>query len=172
MISRNKDRLYVALYHHKREGENHWALLASSKDANPDSTNRYHATNKLVKRDGTLKSTWEFEHYPLLETKNARLLVKVLIGKIKSSQYNFERSLERVPIVQDNPEWTCLTWIRNAMQQLARDKILSDSSVTDWTFIEAKSSSYAKRKKDEGRFEEWTETTPTYDLMAEREIVV
>lgn len=46
-----------------------------------------------------------------------------------------------------------------------------NSSITDWTFIETESRSYAERKKNEGRFKTWTETTPTYDLMAQHEIV-
>jgi hypothetical protein len=78
----------------------HWALLVSSK-AHVDNTNRYHVTNKLLERDGKFTSTWEFEHLPLPRIKMAKLLAKVLIGKIKSSQYDFEKSLERVPTGHD-----------------------------------------------------------------------
>jgi hypothetical protein len=80
----------------------HWALLASPKAARTaDETERYHATNTLLLRDGTLKSTWEFEQLPLPQVKAAKLLVKVLVGKIESSRNVFEGSLKKVPIVQD-----------------------------------------------------------------------
>lgn len=52
-------------------------------------------------RDDQLKSTWEYEHLPLPPVKVARLLVKVLIGKVKASRADLESSLEKVPVVQD-----------------------------------------------------------------------
>ena len=78
----------------------HFALIVSSKQ-DPNNARRYHATNKLQMRDGQLKSTWEYEHLPLPLVKVARLLVKVLIGKVKTSREDLERSLAKVPVVQD-----------------------------------------------------------------------
>jgi hypothetical protein len=48
---------------------------------------------------------------------------------------------------------------------------IGNSSVTEWSVIEAESRKYAERKKKEGRFDSWSETIPTYDLMTHKEIV-
>lgn len=47
-----------------------------------------------------------------------------------------------------------------------------DDSITDWDYIEAESRSYAKKKKDEGRFNTLTTTTPTYNLLTKREVEI
>ncbi|KAK2855652.1 hypothetical protein FQN49_004976 [Arthroderma sp. PD_2] len=151
-----KDRLYIALYHHKREGVYHWAYLVSPKSA-PDSPNRtvkYHVTNILQPMEGTVREEWRYERLALAEVKTPRLLARLIIGKVAGSREEFEQCLDRVPIVQDDPAWRCRS-----------------SSITDWDVIEAESRAYVEKKKDEGRFKVVMDTIPTYDLLERREIV-
>ena len=61
----------------------------------------YHVTNKLQMRDSTFKSTWEYEQLALPSVKMARLLVKILIGKIEKARSDFENCIKSVPIIQD-----------------------------------------------------------------------
>lgn len=83
----------------------HWAYLVSPKSS-PDGANkttRYHVTNKLLPRDETVKPTWKYEQLPLPRVKTAKLLARILIGKVEKSRKEFENSLKRVPIIQDVP---------------------------------------------------------------------
>lgn len=81
----------------------HWAFLLSPKSVSdaPHGTTRYHVTNKLQMRDGALKSTWEYEQLALPKLKTAKLLVKVLIGKVEKARKSFENCVKGVPLVQD-----------------------------------------------------------------------
>jgi hypothetical protein len=133
-----KDRLYVALYFHKRENtyvdplaagqvfrirtnqvlscsslihtrqglifwkfRYHWALFVSPQSDAPNQTTRYHVTNTLMNREGTLKDTWRYEKRILPTVKTAKLLVKVLFWKVEKSRSAFEESVGKVPTVQD-----------------------------------------------------------------------
>ncbi|KAF3490703.1 uncharacterized protein GIQ15_00220 [Arthroderma uncinatum] len=156
-----KDRLYIALYHHKREGVYHWAYLVSPKSA-PDSPNRtvkYHVTNVLRPAEGTVREEWRYERLPLAEVKSPRLLARLLVGKVVSSRGELDRCLDGVPVVQDVSERAAVCYR------------LSSSSVTDWDVIEAESRAYVERKRDEGRFKVVMDSIPTYDLVQRREIV-
>ncbi|KMP01168.1 hypothetical protein DIZ76_011384 [Coccidioides immitis] len=169
----NKDRLYVAVYFHKHPGVYHWAFVVSPKDETDarGKTTRYHVTNKILSCDGEPKATWQYEKSLLLEADMAKLLALVLVGKVEKSGQELEDSLQKVPVVQDDPSWRCRTWTTSAMAQLAQDNILSKSSVTDWAVIETECRAYASKKEVEGRYEAITTTVPTYDLMARKEIV-
>lgn len=76
-------------------------MSPKSNPDGPNKTTRYHVTNKLLMRDGSLKSTWRYEQLALPRIKTAKLLVKVIVGKVEKSRKAFEESLNRVPIVQD-----------------------------------------------------------------------
>ncbi|KAL3482296.1 hypothetical protein BJX99DRAFT_252555 [Aspergillus californicus] len=141
---------------------------------------RYHATNKLLPPSDSseqIKQTWVFESHPLSElvdgngnAREAKLLVKILIGKIVCGKERFRYCLERVDVLQDTPEFTCRTWVREVVARIAGEGLLSNSSIIDWEVIEKECRDYAGKKTDEGRFKQWTPTTPTYDLLVRKEI--
>ncbi|KAI9672998.1 MAG: hypothetical protein M1817_003162 [Caeruleum heppii] len=170
----NKDRLFVALYYHQRPSVFHWAFLVSPKSKldEPNATTRYHVTNKVQARgDSEADVLWHYERLELPKVRTVRLLVRVLVGKIESSRAAFEASLASVALIQHNPEWTCRQWAVDALAQLARDGVLSKSSITDWPTIEQASRDYEDRKKREGQFDKLSETIPTYDLITKREMI-
>lgn len=84
-----------------------------------------------------------------------------------------EASLLRVPVVQDNNNWTCRIWVRNALAQLVTDSILG-TKVTDWSIIEKECIAYVERKKKEGRFQKspMPESVPTFDLLEMKETAI
>lgn len=44
---------------------------------------------------------WIYEQFPLEKIKTAKLLVRILIGKIEKPRSAFENSLRKVAIIQD-----------------------------------------------------------------------
>lgn len=126
--------------------------------------------NKPAEREGVTKDTWFFETRELTTLKTPLLLVRVLIAKLKGSHEDLKASLQRVLVIQDDPSWTCRTWIRNALAQVTDDSILG-TGVLDWDTVERECLSYVERKKTEGRFQKTpiSETMPTYDLIEKKE---
>ncbi|CAI4216102.1 unnamed protein product [Parascedosporium putredinis] len=116
-----------------------------------------------------LRATWEYEKLSVTGSSSATPYVRVLVGKVKKSQAQFEASVEKAEIVQDNPEWTDRSWVKAALAQLAKDGVLGD--VRDWAKIEKESLAFAEKKKSEGRLDAWNGKAPTYDLTQKRETV-
>ena len=168
----DKYRLYIGLYARDVPNTYHWAFLISPKAAtgSPNETIRYHVANRPAKRDGMTKDTWFFEKRELVTLKTQLLLVRVLVAKIEGSQKDLEASVQRVPVIQDDPSWRCRTWVRNALAQITKDRILG-TGVLDWDTVERGCLSYIERKKKEGRFQKTPipEAIPTYDLIEKKE---
>lgn len=122
------------------------------------------------KRDGKTKDTWTFEKRELVTLKTQLLLVRVLVAKIVGSRQDLEASLRRVPVIQDDPNWRCRTWVKNALAQITKDRILG-TGVAHWDIVEGECLSYVERKKREGRFQKTPlpEEIPTYDLIEKKE---
>jgi len=168
----NKDRLYIGLYARDVPNTYHWAFLITPKAATgaPNETIRYHVVNRPTTRDGITKDTWSFEKRELVSLKTQLLLVRVLVAKIERSHNDLEASLLRVPVIQDDPSWRCRTWVKNALTQVTKDRILG-TGVLDWDIVERECLSYVERKKVEGRFQKTPtpEGIPTYDLIEKKE---
>lgn len=168
----NKYRLCIGLYGRDVPNTYHWAFLATPKVplGTPNETIRYHVANRPVKRDGVTKDTWTFEKKELATLQTQMLLVVVVVAKVEGSLEDLEASLRRVPVIQDNPEWRCRTWVANGLAQVIKDRILG-TGVTNWTDVERGCLEYVQRKTHEGRFKKTPlpETTPTYDLIAKKE---
>lgn len=171
----NKDRLYVALHARSTPNTYHWAFLVCPKNESDPSAQkpwRYHAKNS-VQRDTEGKAPWVFEQQELVELQSHMLLVRLLIAKLQRSRRELERSLERVPILQNDPTWNCQAWIRNAFGQLDKDGILATRVPYGWDEIENACIAYVNKKKEEGRFSKshLPLAVPTKDLIEDREIV-
>lgn len=97
----------------------HWALHITPKPTSSSTHNnvkpsptigtRHHATNKLLPRgeSGEIKSTWVAESHPLSDldrgSEGAKLLVKVLIGKIVTlgGREEVDGCIAKVGVLQD-----------------------------------------------------------------------
>jgi hypothetical protein len=83
--------------------------------------------------------------------------------------------LRAVPTVQNDPNWTCRIWVRDALANLAAGVGVLGTSATDWTTIENTAKRYVQEKKGQHRFDGqvlWNmNKVPTWDLIENKETV-
>ncbi|KAK7973795.1 hypothetical protein PG989_015643 [Apiospora arundinis] len=144
----NKKRLYVALYPsgvvNNEERRYHWGFLIGPEE----------------EKEKNVRST-------------ATLLVRVVIAKI-TDERRLIQLLRQVPVVQDDPEWRCRTWVAQALRAIERDGHCVSSAVLDWPIIEAKAREYAAAKAAAGRYglgKDMLAPKPTYNILERRETV-
>jgi hypothetical protein len=176
MMSRNKPRLYLALYARpKFPGTYHYALLVSPKieSLNPeerDST-KYHCKNILQAAHGVVSTPWTVEREHVNANADFRILVRVLLGKVPSTTA-FDMYIDDVHWAPDQPGFSCVEWVRLALDQLRRSGI---ANVPHWEKVERTALQFVELKKKEGRFEVgWhgdASKVPTYDMLLKEETV-
>lgn len=177
----NKPRLYVSLYFRSGQAppdSYHWALLVGPKsDEDPYDAVQYHVKNTI--RPGVSGQPWVFEASRLGESDTRyRLLIRVLIAKIADPS-SVDASLRGVPIIQESPDWNCISWVRSAIERLNADGVLSESKVVDWSIIDRQCKDYVVKKKEAGRWRAGNSPDsthelvkiPTWDMLQEREVV-
>jgi len=87
----------------------HWSFLVGPKKENESSSGmRYHANERRKNQD---HSQWFFEERETSMKANSILLVRVLVGKVKSTSRLVE-ILRQVPIKQGESGWNCVAWVR------------------------------------------------------------
>jgi len=117
---------------------------------------------------------WVYEEIPLRDVRNTTgLLVRILIGKIEDES-RFADILRNIPIVQQDPNWRCRTWVAHVLAALKEDGKAVGTSVLDWDRIEPVARQYAGDKTRAGRFRDALQASkpkPTYDMLGNRETV-
>ena len=102
------------------------------------------------------------------------LLTRVIIGKVTDNA-RLATTIASVPLVQDNPAWTCRTWVRDAIAALEADERSLGTRVTDWQKIEQAANDYVAQKRQQRRYDgsgTWKAgAVPTYDLLLREEVV-
>ncbi|KAK5093765.1 hypothetical protein LTS08_008829 [Lithohypha guttulata] len=170
----DKARLYVALYVRggvakmpDNEDKYHWALLVAPKNEDYEPTGtRYHAKNAPG------QSTWIFEEKSTSMNATNMILVRVMIGKINDPQA-LATKLRQVPIVNNDPGWNCVTWLRSALALIAQDVSLMGTSSLGWEAVKATALKYCEQKAAQGRFNGTSKfdmsKVPTFDLLQGKE---
>ncbi|KAI2084927.1 hypothetical protein LOZ36_004428 [Ophidiomyces ophidiicola] len=176
MPTRNKDRVYVALYARGGNEPNtyHWAIIVGPKKEGDGKLGyRYHVKHVLVPAAlGQVK--WEYQaiEIPLFQT--AMLLGRIMVAKVTDGT-QLHRSLAAVPIIQNNPEWTCRTWVKDAVASLEADGKSLGTRVTNWEEIEKTANEYIGTKRQQRRYDgsgPWKfRTVPTFDLIQKKETI-
>lgn len=177
----NKSRLYVSLYFRSGQAppdSYHWALLVGPKrDEDPYDAMQYHVKNTI--QPGVSGQPWVFESSRLGDSETRfRLLTRVLIAKIGDPS-SIDASLRSVPVVQGDPDFNCISWVRSAIETLNAHGVLSVSKFVDWSTIDQQCKDYVAKKKQAGR---WSSSPtsdskhkfvkiPTWDMLQGREIV-
>lgn len=119
MTPSNKPRLYVALYARGGEEQDtyHWALVSGPKtETDTSQGKRYHVRQRQYAENGELRSRWEYEELEIPTSPTRMILVRVMVAKV----IKWERMLQilrAVPAVQNDPNWTCRIWVRDAPGQ-------------------------------------------------------
>jgi hypothetical protein len=79
-----------------------------------------------------------------------------------------------VPVVQNDPNWRCRTWVANVLSDLARDGKAVGTSELSWQKIEATARRYVDQKTSGGRYGNATALIgprPTWDMIDDKEII-
>jgi hypothetical protein len=137
----NKSRLFVTLQHRGGRPGFHWALVlapkseAKTEDRQSTPCHRFHVTNSAQKDAKLLdngKFAWRFEEEPFNCLVPGNVVARILLAKLSSSEKHPTRRedswigqvelikhvLECIPLVQDNPNWTCRVWLQQALRAL------------------------------------------------------
>ena len=111
---------------------------------------------------------------PLANVRSTvNLLVRVLIAKVEDERRLVE-IFRNIPVVQNDPEWRCRTWLANALDAIKADGKAVGTSELDWSKIEKVAREYVATKVASGRYERGVDLKlpkPTWDMLAEKEIV-
>ncbi|KAF4510012.1 hypothetical protein G6O67_001940 [Ophiocordyceps sinensis] len=169
----NKKRLYVALYPsgvvNNEERRYHWGFLIGPKNEDKPQVPgmRYHVKNIPVQG-------WVYEQVPLDDVRMTNsLLARIAIAKIED-EARLVQILRGIPIIQDDPDWRCRTWISNALVAIAEDGQAVGTAQLDWLQIEAFARGYVAGKTTSGRYsanQDMTLPKPTWDMLRGRETV-
>ena len=104
------------------------------------------------------------------------VLVRVAVAKIIDYD-RMEQVIRQTPVIQNNPDWRCQAWVRNALRCLAADGPILGTATLDWSTIEATARRYAQQKEDQGRSRLGTigpwnpKRVPTWDLIENQETI-
>lgn len=103
-----------------------------------------------------------------------QLLIRILVGKIKDRDRVFT-ALRNVPVVQDDPNWNCVIWVKEALATLQRDGKTMGTSKLDWQEVRETAMRYCHKKIDGHRFDGKTKVDmlkpATFDILENREII-
>ncbi|KAL4965893.1 uncharacterized protein BDV14DRAFT_52332 [Aspergillus stella-maris] len=106
---------------------------------------RYHVKNTPIKG-------WEYQEVDLADVRTTTtLLARVLVAKIENEErlISINRS---IPIIQNDPNWRCRTWLANALEAIAKDGKAVGTSKLDWRKIEPTARRYVADKTSAGRY--------------------
>jgi len=176
----NKDRLYVVLHARSTtattpdmEERYHWSLLIGPKNLKRGKNGiRLDARNVI--RDATQVWVSEQAHIHIGSTSTS--LVRICIAKLVDTPRVLDL-LHTVPVRPELPGWNCVSWVREALQELQplqpKGDILGTSGVLEWEKVRNGAMTYVNRKIAEGRFTQSGDATKvaTWDLMKGQEII-
>jgi len=116
---------------------------------------------------------WVYEELALDNVRStASLLVRIVIAKVED-ETRLIQILRQNPIVQNDDNWRCRTWVAQALKAMERDSTCVGTAVLDWSKIEAKAREYTAAKASAGRFAsgDMLAPKPTWDMLEDREVV-
>ncbi|KAK7972687.1 hypothetical protein PG988_006821 [Apiospora saccharicola] len=167
----NKKRLYIALYPsgvvNNEERRYHWGFLIGPK---VEKAEKIPGTRCHVKNG---PKGWVYEEVGLQNVRStASLLVPIVIAKI-TDERRLLQILRQTPVVQNNPNWRCRTWVAQVLEAIKRDGKCVGTSFLDWTAIEPKAREYVATKSAAGRYAtgNMLAPKPTFNILERRETV-
>jgi hypothetical protein len=124
---------------------------------------RYHVKNSPIE--------WFFEERPIDAAVTPSLLARMLIAKIEDEE-RMMSIIRSVPLVQNDRNWTCRSWVADVWAALEKDGKALGTSALDWSQIEEKAREYVKQKKEAGRYEDRESVVkpkPTWHMIEGKE---
>lgn len=101
------------------------------------------------------------------------LLARILIAKIQD-EAQLAEIFRTTPVVQNDPNWRCRTWVADALSRMAKDGKAVGTAKLGWGEIEALARDYVGKKTAAGRYTNATDMgspKPTWDMLEGREVV-
>ena len=103
----------------------------------------------------------------------ATLLARILIAKIEDEE-RLINIFDNTPVVKDDPNWRCRTWVRAVLDNIKSDGQAVGTSNLDWAQIEPLAREYVAKKTGSGRYGEGQKMKgpkPTWDMIEDKELV-
>jgi hypothetical protein len=99
--------------------------------------------------------------------------VKIAVAKVISIA-RLQKILRDLPLHDDDPSYTCFSWVKCAFQKLIADRkaLKGYVSGSDWPDIEARTRRYVQQKREQRRTLDLAGTTrpiPTWNFWENRE---
>lgn len=117
---------------------------------------------------------WIYEEREISNVRTTNnLLVRILVAKVEDHK-RLDTILRSLPVVQDDPEWRCRTWIASALAELAKDGKPVGISQLEWEKIELIARQYVAQKAAAGRYqrsEVLLKPKSTWDMLENKETV-
>ena len=126
---------------------------------------RYHAVERMIE-SGEL--AWLYEERSTSLAPTTMQLVRVMIGKVENSE-RLLKVLRGTPIRHGEPDWNCVSWVKEALEGLKADGKAVGTGVLEWDRVRDGAMTYCQQKKDEHRFDGKgvfdSRKAATYDLI-------
>lgn len=104
----------------------------------------------------------------------SQILTRIMIAKVADRDRLFD-AVRAVPVIQDDPAWNCVMWVKGALEALNKDAKALGTSKLEWQTVRDVAMDYVQRKKDAHRFDGKgdydTKWAPTYDLLERKELI-
>jgi hypothetical protein len=117
---------------------------------------------------------WVYEELELRDVRTMNpLLARILIAKIVDERRLVE-VIRTTPLVQDDEEWRCRSWIAQVLERLAGERGVVGRAELSWVKIEALARDYVGRKTAGGRYGSEADPKmpkPTWDMLLGKETV-
>ena len=134
---------------------------------------RYHVKDSLLE-DRQVQWTLVEQDIPLIATQ--MLLARITVGKVADKE-RLMNVLRGVPVVQADNTWTCVSWVKHALETVRADGRALGTSKVDWDTVGVAALRYCQEKKDQGRYDgsrpgvfDMTKAA-TFDLLEGRETI-
>ncbi|KAJ7758118.1 hypothetical protein DFH07DRAFT_818734 [Mycena maculata] len=123
----NKHRLYVSLLYRQNQSDFHWAITLAPKHehANAKDSMRYDAANTITPAwNGIQPIPWRYRYDPVGPLLDLKLVARVIVAKLPSNisfhdwAATIDQTCRAVPLVQNDPSWTCRIWAMQALDAL------------------------------------------------------
>jgi hypothetical protein len=176
MPQKNKPRLFIALcsrgdtsFRNEVDCDSyHWALLVG-----PDSGSREEAGTRYHVRHYRGIPKMFYEEQDMDPSLAQTIHVKITVAKVVSIA-QLQKNLRDLPLHDDDPTWTCLSWVKSAFQKLVanRKALKGYVSRNDWPKIEARTRRYVHEKREQRRILDHSgtpHTIPTWNFWENRE---
>ncbi|VUC32090.1 unnamed protein product [Clonostachys rosea] len=171
-------QLYVALY--ARAGKSHmkgeedkyyWAFVVAPKTETNDTCGIRFGVKQVLQRtaEGAAPMpVWVHEQINMQMSRAPMMVGRILIGDVCDVD-RLRSILQEVRFRPDIRGWNWVMWMRDAFEELMRQRKVLGRSVKSWAIIQVTAMQYVEEKKAAHRFDGTVgysmDLTPTWDML-------